>query len=71
MSQSEETLTRIAEVLGLPVETFSRTHAVPDLDMLGELIALWIAIGRGTDRTKVLAYARAIVAVQDKGSSRA
>lgn len=70
MRETHETLTRIAEVLGVPVETFLDPFGVSDCEMLAELISLWLSIGRGADRNKVLAYARAIIASQQQGSQR-
>jgi hypothetical protein len=38
--------------------------------MLGELISMWLSIGRGTDRNKVLGYTRAILAAQQQVETR-
>jgi len=71
MRNPHQILTRIAEALGVPVETFSSGSFVAhDCEMLSELIALWLSLERGSDRNKVLAYVRAIIAAQQQGSER-
>lgn len=70
MSDTHQTLVRLAEALGVPIETFVGPFHQPDREMLAELISLWLAIGRGTDRNKVLGYARAILAAQRQGPDR-
>jgi len=66
MADTKKSLERIAEALGVPIETFAGPFGDRDNEMLAELVSLWLAIGRGADRSKVLACARSIIAAQHR-----
>ena len=70
MNETHQILTCIAEALGVPVETFTGPFAESDAAMLGELISMWLSLGRGADRNKVLGYTRAILAAQQQVEMR-
>lgn len=72
MGDTKHTLERIAEALGVSVETFTGSFGTNDNEMLAELISLWVSIQRGADRNKVLACARSVIASQhrDQGVER-
>jgi hypothetical protein len=61
MPTARDTLVRITDVLGYPVEVLTGGNPLPDpLWGLRELVKVWCGLGSHEDRARLLAFAHAL-----------